>query len=119
MSKLTMLAAFGAGYVLGAKAGRDRYEEILAAAGKVRSNPQVQRATEQVTETVKEQAPVVADKVKETAAQAAGKVQETASQAADTVQEKADEVRSDSSGSSDSPTPNFNAQPPAGPPPAS
>lgn len=26
--KLTLLCAFGAGYVLGSKAGRDRYEQI-------------------------------------------------------------------------------------------
>ena len=28
MKKLTVLAIFGLGYVLGAKAGRDRYEQI-------------------------------------------------------------------------------------------
>ena len=30
--KLVSVAIFGAGYVLGTKAGRDRYEQILAAA---------------------------------------------------------------------------------------
>lgn len=30
--KLTSLALFGAGYVLGTRAGRERYEQIVAAA---------------------------------------------------------------------------------------
>jgi hypothetical protein len=30
--KLTLLCAFGAGYVLGSRAGRDRYEQIREAA---------------------------------------------------------------------------------------
>jgi hypothetical protein len=32
--KLTRIAAFAAGYVLGSKAGRERYEQIVAAARK-------------------------------------------------------------------------------------
>ena len=35
MSKVTMLAAAGVGYVLGARAGRERYEQIKAGAQKV------------------------------------------------------------------------------------
>ena len=31
MAKLSLLAGFGAGYVLGAKAGRSRYEQIRRA----------------------------------------------------------------------------------------
>lgn len=30
MNKLMMIAAFGAGYVLGTKAGRERYEQIMS-----------------------------------------------------------------------------------------
>ena len=40
MSKLTLLAAGAAGYVLGARAGRERYEQIAAGARKVAGNPQ-------------------------------------------------------------------------------
>jgi hypothetical protein len=32
--KLTRIAAFAAGYVLGSRAGRERYEQIVAAARK-------------------------------------------------------------------------------------
>ena len=43
MSKLSLLAAAAAGYVLGARAGRQRYEQIAATARKVADNPKVQR----------------------------------------------------------------------------
>ena len=40
MSKLSLLAAAGVGYVLGARAGRQRYEQIAGTARKVAGNPQ-------------------------------------------------------------------------------
>ena len=40
--KLAVAAGFGAGYVLGSKAGRQRYEEIVAQARKVAGNETVQ-----------------------------------------------------------------------------
>ena len=43
MSKLTLLVAFGAGYVLGARAGHDRYEQITERASKVWNSRVVQR----------------------------------------------------------------------------
>ena len=63
--KLTLLAAAGAGYVLGARAGRQRYEQIAAAASKVRRNPKVQAAATKAQDTVAQQAPVVAAVVKD------------------------------------------------------
>ncbi len=63
MSKLSLLAAFGAGYVLGAKAGRQRYEQIVSAANRVKDNPRVQSAASTVADTAKSQAPVVKEKV--------------------------------------------------------
>ena len=63
MSKLKMLVAGGIGYVLGARAGRERYEQIKAAATRVRTNPQVQEKTQQAVDLAKEQAPVVKDKL--------------------------------------------------------
>lgn len=41
-SKVTFLAGFGAGYVLGARAGRGRYEQIARVARSFASNPAVQ-----------------------------------------------------------------------------
>ena len=73
MKKLMLLAAAGAGYVLGAKAGRERYEQIVAGARRVRQDPRVQEKVHQATEAVREQAPVVADTVKEKAMAAASR----------------------------------------------
>ena len=41
-TKITFLAGFGAGYVLGARAGRARYEQIRQAARSFMANPTVQ-----------------------------------------------------------------------------
>jgi hypothetical protein len=63
MRKLSMLVAGGIGYVLGAKAGRTRYEQIRSATRRVAGNPQVQKAARHAQETVQHQAPVVKEKV--------------------------------------------------------
>jgi CO dehydrogenase/acetyl-CoA synthase epsilon subunit len=60
--KLTLAAAAGAGYVLGAKAGRERYQQIEAKFREVAGMPAVQNATA----TVKETASGVADTAKQT-----------------------------------------------------
>jgi hypothetical protein len=71
MSKLTLLAAFGAGYVLGARAGRTRYDQIMGTVDKVRNDPRVQEKTHQAVDVARQQAPVVADKVTSAASSAA------------------------------------------------
>ena len=45
MSKLTLLTAAAAGYVLGARAGRERYEQIAAGARTTPPNPRGQPPT--------------------------------------------------------------------------
>lgn len=42
MRKLLILAAFGGGYVLGTKAGRQRYEQIKRVSRQIADNPKVQ-----------------------------------------------------------------------------
>lgn len=74
MKKLTLLAAGAAGYVLGARAGRERYDQIVAGAQRFAGNPKVQAAAHRAQDTVAQQAPVVADAVKEKASSAAGAV---------------------------------------------
>ena len=44
-NKLLFLTGVGLGYVLGTKAGRERYEQIRRTAAKVKENPTVQEAT--------------------------------------------------------------------------
>ena len=63
MKKLLLLAAGGIGYVLGARAGRERYDQIAGLATKVKNDPRVQDAAHRAAETAKAQAPVVKDKV--------------------------------------------------------
>ncbi len=46
--RLGVLVGFGAGYVLGAQAGRARYEQIQQAWGKLMGTPQAQQLAEDV-----------------------------------------------------------------------
>ena len=88
MSKTTVLIAGFAGYVLGARAGRERYEQIRSLAVRVWGNPAVQ-----------ERVSVLEDKAGDAARSAAGLAQEKAAAAASSV---ADRVRH-RGGSADAP----------------
>lgn len=74
MKKLTLLIGIGIGYVLGSRAGRERFEQIRSGTRKVATNPQVQAAASKAQETVAAQAPVVAEAVKDKASAAASAV---------------------------------------------
>lgn len=78
MKKLTLLAGVAVGYVLGSRAGRERYEQIKAGASRVAHNPKVQAAASKAQDAVAEQAATAADLAKE-------KVSDAASTAADKV----------------------------------
>lgn len=56
MAKLKMLVAFGAGYVLGARAGRERYEQIVDKAQGAWHDPRVQRKAAHAQGVVAEKA---------------------------------------------------------------
>jgi hypothetical protein len=71
MKKLMLLAAFGLGYVVGARAGRQRYDQIMGAVDKVKNDPRVQEKTQQAVDVARQQAPAVADKVTSAASSAA------------------------------------------------
>jgi hypothetical protein len=55
--KLTVLAGFGAGYVLGARAGRERYEQIAGKAQELWRDPRVQQKAGRAQQLVKDKAP--------------------------------------------------------------
>jgi hypothetical protein len=78
MSKLSLLAAAAAGYVLGARAGRERYEQIKTGAQKLARDPRVQSASHKAQDAVASQAAhaaeVAKDKVTDVASTAADKV---------------------------------------------
>ena len=74
MKKLPLLVAAGAGYVLGTRAGRERYEQIKKVATRVKDDPRVQEKAHQAADLAKEKAPIVKDKVTSAAGVAADKV---------------------------------------------
>jgi len=70
--KLKWLVGFGTGYVLGARAGRERYDQIAGKAQELWSDPRVQEKTGQAQQIVKEKADQAQQAVK-------GKVSDKAS----------------------------------------
>jgi hypothetical protein len=72
MSKLGMLAAGAVGYVLGARAGRERYDQIAYQAQRLWTNPKVQQVASEAQDRAREAAPIVAEKAVDAAKQAAG-----------------------------------------------
>ena len=81
MFKTGLLIGAAVGYVLGTRDGRQRYEQIVAAAKGFTSNPGVQRLTEEVNKTVnvgKERASTLAS---QTVEQASSTLAEKANQA--------------------------------------
>jgi hypothetical protein len=84
--KLSFLAGLSAGYVLGARSGRERYDQIVAKAQQFWQDPRVQEKTGQAQQLAKDKggaaAAVVAEKATETGTKVASTVK-------DKVQEKA------------------------------
>ncbi len=74
IKRLPLLIAGGIGYVLGAKAGRERYEQLRSQFDKIKNDPRVQEKAQQATDLAKEKAPVVKDKLTEAAGAATDKV---------------------------------------------
>ena len=66
--KVTFAVGFAAGYVLGAKAGRERYEQIVRTMHGLSENPAVQSAAG----ILQAQAATLVDTAKQTAKQAIG-----------------------------------------------
>jgi hypothetical protein len=105
MKKLTLLAAFAAGYVLGAQAGRQRYEQIKKAATRVKDDPHVRSAASTVAETAREQAPVAAQKVAAAATTAASAVADHSPFGASPEDELLEQLNPESTARQDNPYP--------------
>ena len=82
MKKIPLLTAAAVGYVLGARAGRERYEQIRTGARRIARNPRVQEATQRAQDAVATQASHAAEAAKD-------KVTDAASTAADKVRREA------------------------------
>ncbi len=102
MRKLTVLVAGGIGYVLGTRAGRERYDQIRGLASQVKNNPKVQAKAHQAADAAREHAPVVKDKLADAAGTAASKVKPSGGSGA------ADRLNPDSTALQDDPYPQGN-----------
>jgi hypothetical protein len=75
--KILLVVGLGVGYLIGTRAGRERYEQIKAQVSKLWNDPRVQRTVDQAEDFVKDKAPEVAeflaDGAKNVVAKAAGK----------------------------------------------
>jgi len=75
--KILFLAGVGVGYVLGTRAGRERYEQIKKAAAKLWADPRIQDKVATAEEFVRDKAPEVvgfiADGAKTVAAKVGGR----------------------------------------------
>jgi SLT domain-containing protein len=74
MAKLSFLVGLGAGYVLGARAGRERYDQIADKAQSVWRNPRVQAKADQAQQLVKEKASEAGTAASDLASAAGAKV---------------------------------------------
>jgi hypothetical protein len=90
-AKISFLVGFGAGYVLGARSGRERYEQIASKAQEVWRDPRVQEKAGQAQQLVKDKA-----------GEAGSVVAEKASEAGSTVGAKVSEKVREKTGSGDS-----------------
>ena len=66
-SKLMFVIGLAAGYVLGTRAGRERYEQLKAGAERLWTNPSVQAQVHRAEDYLRERAPEVVQKVESTA----------------------------------------------------
>ncbi|HEV7950708.1 MAG TPA: protoporphyrinogen oxidase [Glaciihabitans sp.] len=89
-SKLLLLIGLITGYVLGARAGRQRYVQIRDAAQKFWGNPKVVTARHDAAAYAREQAPVVRAKVESVAKATPGVLADGARATADAAREVAD-----------------------------
>jgi len=75
--KILLVVALGVGYVLGARAGRGRYDEIVDKVQGFWNDPRVQKQVSNAGDFVKEKAPGVAEFVTSTAKKTAPAARKT------------------------------------------
>ncbi|GGF49727.1 hypothetical protein GCM10011519_24610 [Marmoricola endophyticus] len=79
MSKVALVLAAAGGYVLGARAGRERYEQIRTQAQHLWTSPRVEKARGEARDAASEAGAHAKDKVTEASGQAKEKVVEAIS----------------------------------------
>ena len=86
--RATFIAGFAAGFIVGARAGRERYEQIKAASRKVAENPAVRKTAQAVSQKAVQLGQAAGDK----AATRAPKLAETAKTSAGKVRAQVDRL---------------------------
>ena len=74
MSRLLVVTVGAAAYVLGARAGRERYDQISALARSLWRDPRVQKKASQAADVVRDQAPKAGEHLADAARAAAAMV---------------------------------------------
>ena len=77
LRKLSALVGFGAGYVLGTRAGREQYEKIMQMVQGVKDNPRVQETTSMLSQQATELADTASSTVQDKVTTAAEKAKST------------------------------------------
>ena len=72
--KILLVVGLGVGYVLGARAGRQRYEQLKSAVQNFWNDPRVQRRVDDAEDFVKDKAPEVAEFLADSAKKVVGAV---------------------------------------------
>jgi hypothetical protein len=92
MKKSLVIIVFGlaVGYVLGARAGRERYDEIVERANGFWQDPRVAKARRDATQYAKDQAPVVAERAQAVAKAAPGAIADASKATATAAKDVAD-----------------------------
>ncbi len=84
--KILFVVGLGVGYVLGTRAGREKYDRMKAAVNRFWNDPRVQERVDDVQDFVKDKAPdvaeFIADGAKKVVAQVSGSKTETSSKPA-------------------------------------
>jgi hypothetical protein len=90
--KLMFVAGLGIGYVLGARAGRERYDKLVSAANNLWTSPRVAKARAEVETYARQQAPIIAEKAQAAAKAAPGVVADGARKTAAVAKDVADKT---------------------------
>ncbi|MET4782167.1 protoporphyrinogen oxidase [Glaciihabitans sp. UYNi722] len=89
-SKLPLLVGLALGFVLGARAGRERYEQIRGSAARLWESPAVRRRREEVESYARQQVPVIRARAESLAKAAPGAISEGARTTASTARNVAE-----------------------------
>ena len=88
--KAALLVGMAAGYVLGTRDGRERYEQIKGQANRLWNDPKVQEKAGQAQDLVKEKAPIVKEKASDAAHKASSKASDKIGKSKDDSSTKLD-----------------------------